>query len=97
MTESKEYIRAQLSNRLNADCSHTEAKNNRWHYYLKITESIGWDWTYSQVMKADAAMERDIEMWKMHPSGMNSFEIEVREVNRREGIDEDQQGLTDFT
>lgn len=94
--ESPQYIRAQLVNYTNAECSDKSVKNNRHHYHLKFEEDIGWDWLQSQVRKASAELNVTIEMWKVRPSGMMSFEVEVREVERREGIDDDQRGLTEF-
>jgi len=38
----------------------------------------------------------NLELWEIHPSGVNDFEVEVREVERREGIDDNQRGLSDF-
>lgn len=96
MSNSPEFIRAKLVARMNADCSEQEAKNNRWHYFLRFDESIGWDWLYSQVRKAQAELETDLELWEIHPSGMHSFEVEIREVERRPNIDDNQHGLSDF-
>lgn len=96
MTESKQFIRSKLVNYTNADCSDVEAKNNRWHYSLKFEEDVGWDWIQSQIYKCSANIERDIEPYKIRPSGMHAFEIEVRELERREGIDNSQHGLSDF-
>jgi len=96
MTESKEFIRAKLVNRTNADCSSTEAKNNRWHYFLKFEKDIGWDWLHAQIGKACSELDVQIEVWKIRPSGVADFEIEVREVERREGIDNSQHDLSSF-
>jgi hypothetical protein len=41
-------------------------------------------------------MEADLELWEVHPSGVNDFEIEIRETERREGIDDSQKGLDSF-
>lgn len=95
MTTS-ERIRAVLVNRTNADCSREKVKNNRFHYFLKFEQSIGWDWLYGQVNKASNDTDTDLELWEIHPSGLNDFEVEVREVERREGIDNSQRGLSDF-
>jgi hypothetical protein len=96
MTNSKEFVRAKLSNRTNADCSSVEAKNNRWHYFLRFEQSIGWDWLFGQVKKSSRELDVSIELWEIHPSGVSDFEVEIREVERREGIDGDQRGLTDY-
>jgi hypothetical protein len=96
MSKSPEFIRATLSNRTNADCSEQEVKNNRFHYRLRFEESIGWDWLYGQVSKAEGELGVPLELWEIHPSGVNDFEIEVREVERREDIDDNQHGLSDF-
>jgi hypothetical protein len=94
--KSPQFIRAQLSNRTNADCSEHEVKNNRYHYHLKFKEERGWDWTYGQVQKASSEIGVNLELWKIRPSGVASYEIEIREVDRREGIDADQRGLGEF-
>lgn len=94
--KSPQFIRAKLANRTNADCSEQEVKNNRYHYFLKFDQSIGWDWLYSQIKKAEAELGVSLELWEIHPSGMNDFEIEVREVERREGIDTAQRGLDSY-
>jgi len=91
-----QYIRAQLVNYTNADCSDKTVKNSRYHYHLRFDEAIGWDWVYGQVTKVSAETDTDLEVWKVRPSGMQSFEIEVREVARRPNIDENQSGLSDF-
>lgn len=96
MATSPERIRAILVNRTNADCSEHEAKNNRYHYFLKYEQSIGWDWLYKQVDKASVDSDTDLELYKIRPSGLHDFEVEVRELARREGIDSSQRGLTDF-
>lgn len=96
MTKSAQFVRATLDNRTNADCSEQEVKNNRYHYFLRFEQSIGWDWLYGQVQKAESEVGLDLELWEIHPSGVGSFEVEVREVARREGIDDNQRGLTDF-
>lgn len=94
--ESPNFIRAQLVNYTNADCSDDSVKNNRYHYHLKFEQDIGWDWLYGQVRKCSKELDATLEMWKVRPSGMHSFEVEVREVERREGIDASQRGLTEF-
>jgi hypothetical protein len=97
MTNSKEFIRTKLVNRTNANDSMTEAKNNRWHYYVEFDESIGWDWIKTQIKKAKAELDVQLEVWEIHPSEDGVFEIEIREVDRREGIDNSQSGLSSFS
>lgn len=94
--KSPEFIRSTLANRTNADCSEQEVKNNRCHYHLRFEQSIGWDWLYGQVKKAEHELDTELELWEIHPSGVNDFEVEVREVQRREGIDDQQLGLSEF-
>jgi hypothetical protein len=94
--KSPQFIRAKLSNQTNADCSREKVKNNRIHYLLKFEEDIGWDWLYTQVKKTTDKTETELELWKIRPSGVSDFEVEVREVDRREGIDNSQRGLTEF-
>lgn len=96
MTNSKEFVHTKLVNRTNATDSRVIAKNNRWHYFLVFDESIGWDWVYGQIQKANQELDLSIEQWEIHPSSNGSFEIEIREVERREGIDTSQKGLTAF-
>lgn len=94
--KSPQFIRAKLSNRTNADCSNHEVKNNRFHYFLKFEQDIGWDWIEKQVKKASYQMDMELELWKIRPSGVSDFEIEVREVARRKGIDGSQRGLDEY-
>lgn len=94
--ESPQFIRANLVSRTNADCSDQEVKNNRYHYRLRFEKSIGWDWLDQQVSKCSAELEASLELWEIHPSGVADFEIEVREIQRREGIDSNQRGLDSF-
>lgn len=94
--KSPEFIRAKLSNRINADCSEQDVKNNRFHYRFRFEEDIGWDWLQTQVYKAENELDTELELWKIRPSGVNDFEVEVREVARREGIDNSQKGLAEF-
>jgi hypothetical protein len=96
MSKSSQFIRATLVNRTNADCSFKEVKNNRFHYLLRFEKSIGFDWLKKQVQKAQGELDVQLELWEIHPSGVDDFEIEVREVERREGIDDNQCGLTEF-
>lgn len=93
---SPQFIRAKLVNRTNAECSGRRAENNRYHYTLKFEESIGVDWLEEQVSKASAETDTSLELYKIRPSGMHAFEIEVRELARREGIDDSQVGLDSF-
>lgn len=94
--KSPQFIRATLSNRTNADCSDQEVKNNRFHYTLRFQEAIGWDWLQGQVYKASVDLDTELELWKIRPSGLADFEVEIREINRREGIDDSQHALADF-
>lgn len=96
MAKSKAFIRSNLVNYTNADCSDVEAKNCRYHYTLKFEEDIGWDWIYSQIRKCASAVDTQLEPYKIRPSGMHAFEVEIREVQRREGIDDNQRGLDSF-
>lgn len=94
--KSPEFLRAALVNRTNADCSEQEVKNNRYHYHLRFEQSIGWDWLETQVSKVQGETDTRLELWEIHPSGVSDFSVEVREVQRREGIDDDQRGLNEF-
>lgn len=92
---SEMYIRSQLVNFTNADDSESEAKNNRIHYSLSFDESIGWDWIETQVYKCSSKVGLPLEPYKLRP-GDESFTVEVREVERREAIDESQHGLSEY-
>lgn len=94
--ESKEFIESALVSRTNAGQSNVEAKNNRWHYKMTFDQSIGWDWLYQQVYKCSKELEAELELWEIHPSTGDTFQVEVREVDRREGIDNSQKGLDSF-
>lgn len=93
---SPEFIRSTLVSRTNADCSSQEVKNNRYHFYLKFEEDIGWSWIQQQVGNASAELETNLELYKIRPSGVASFEVEVRELQRREGIDDSQRDFSSF-
>jgi hypothetical protein len=92
-----ELIRSTLVNLTNAACSEQKAKNNRWHYRLRFEESIGVDWLYEQVRKTSLECDRKLEVYEIHPSGVGDFEIEIRELERREGIDANQRDFSEFT
>jgi len=94
--KSNNFIRAKLVNRTNADCSDDIVKNNRYHYLLRFEKSIGLDWLETQVHKTSVETETDLEIWKINPSGVNDFEVEVREVGRRADIDSSQHSLKAF-
>lgn len=94
--ESTQFIRAKLVNYTEADCSHEEVENNRVHYHLRFEKDIGWTWLYSQIQKLNGELNVNIELWEIRPSGMQDFEIDVREIERRKDIDNNQSGLGDF-
>jgi len=94
--ESTQFIRAKLVNYTEADCSHEEVANNRVHYHLRFEKAIGWTWVYSQVQKLNGELTANLELWKIRPSGMQDFEIDIREIERRADIDDNQSGLADF-
>lgn len=94
--KTPQFIRATLVNRTNADCSKQTVKNNRCHFLLRFEQDIGWDWLQMQVNKSSRELDTDLELWKIRPSGVADFEVEVREVERREGIDDSQHDLRDF-
>lgn len=89
-------MRAKLETRTNADCSEVVVKNNRYHYRLRFKEPIGFDWLDAVVEGVAAETSMALELWKVRPSGVNDFEIEVRELRRRKNIDSSQHSLTKF-
>jgi hypothetical protein len=91
MTHSTNVVRAKLVRRTDAVCSDEKVKNNKIHYRLKFENDIGWDWIEGQVQKTSEDVEIPLELWKIHTSGVCSFEIEVRELIRREGVTDDGQ------
>lgn len=93
---SPERIRAVLSTELQADCSDHHVENNRYLYSLKFDEAVGWQWIYHRCREAQTRLDRDVELHQIKPSGMQSFEIVIREENRRAVIDEGQNSLHDF-
>lgn len=90
------YVRKTLVNRTNADSVERIVENNRFHYVLSFDLGIGWDWLYGQVHKAESDIGESLELWKVKPGGDGRFLVEVREVARREGIDDEQNSLTEF-
>lgn len=93
MTESTAYIRSKLVNYLEADCSDENVKNNRVHYRLRFESDRGWAWMEKQVDKLNRDLSVTLELYEICPSGVNDYEIDVREIERREGVDDDQIGL----
>ena len=92
---SSELIQTKLNNRTNAVTSDKEVKNNRWHYQLFLDEMVGWSWLEREVEKVERELDLPLEAYKVGPA--NSFCcVEVREINRREGIDDDQNSLDEF-
>lgn len=96
MAKSKEFIRSRLVNFTNASCSDDDVKDSRYHYYLKFNESVGFDWIEKQITKCSSEVGRSMELYKIRPSGIHSFEIEVRELERRNQIDENQNYLGEY-
>jgi len=89
-------MRAKLETRTNADCSEAVVKNNRFHYLLRFEEPIKFDWLSAQIDEMTAETSIGLKLWKVRPSGVNDFEIEVRELRRRKNIDSSQHSLTNF-
>lgn len=95
--KSPQVIRARLETRTEADCSKHEVKDNKIHYHLKFEQEIGWDWLTGQVRKTQEDEGIELELWKINTSGVCAFEVEVRELVRREGVNDDNQhALEDF-
>lgn len=95
--KSPQVVRAKLETRTEADCSDDEVTNNKVHYHLKYESARGWDWLQSQVAKVSDDVEIDLELYKINTSGVCAFEVEVRELCRREGTtDENQHDLSKF-
>jgi hypothetical protein len=95
--KSPQVIRARLAARLEANCTDQQVKNNKVHYSLRFENSVGWDWAERQVQKTANDEGVELELWKIRPSGVNDFEIEVRELVRREdGNDDQQHGLYEY-
>lgn len=89
--KSKEVVRAKLAARTDADCSDDEVKNNKIHYSLKYESSRGWDWLEEQVWKTSQDTGIDLELHKINTSGVCAYEVEVRELVRREDTTDDNQ------
>lgn len=98
MAKSTAVIRASLENYTTANCSDLSVKDCRYHYHLKFGEAVGWSWLYGQVAKCAEKQDLELELWKVRPSGMDAFEVEVREIERRATAEEDdrQRGLTEY-
>lgn len=95
--KSREVVRAKLEARTEADCSESEVSNNKIHYYLKFESSRGWQWLYQQISDTSDELDIPLEPYKITTSGVSAFEVEVRELVRREGVvDENQQDLSSF-
>lgn len=95
--KSKEVVRAKLVARTEADCSEDEIINNKVHYRLTFESGRGWRWLKEEVYQTAEDIGIDLEPYKVNPSGVCSFELEVRELCRRDGVrDNDQKGLDSY-
>lgn len=94
--KSKEFMRAKLETRTNADCSDLVVKDSRYHYHLRFDEPIRIDRLSALIDGVSAETSVGLELWEVHPSGVNDFEVSVRESKRREGIDGSQHSLGKF-
>lgn len=92
------FIESKLSILTNAAASDRNVKNNRWYYRLLFDENIGWDWLVAQVDKVSAQATCPLETYKVGPveDTVGRMVVEVRELQRREGIDDGQYGLDSF-
>lgn len=93
--ESSPFIQSKLVNYTTASTATKEVKNNRYHYLLEFDDAVGWTWLYAQVQTLSEQLEVDLELWKLRP-GPYCFVVEVREIDRRPNIDEEQVGLGQF-
>lgn len=93
---NNEYLQTKIHNQLQADESHVIVKNNRYYYVLTFSDSIGFDWLEAQVRKVAAKVQVDIELYELEPSFDGYFTVVIREVDRRESIDNRQNSLTDY-
>lgn len=93
-----DFIESKLSIQTNAVASDRNVNNNRWHYRLLFDENIGWDWLVAQVDKVSAQATCPLEAYKIGPveDTVGRMVVEVRELQRREGIDDGQYGLDSF-
>lgn len=95
--KSTQVVRAKLESRTEADCSDEEITNNKIHYHLRYESSRGWDWIEKQVWKVSEDVDIDLEVYKINTSGVCAFEVEVRELCRRENVrDDSQKGLDSY-
>lgn len=95
---SKEFVESKLVNFTQAmDCD-VEVRDCRYYYRLVFDENIGWEWLEKQVEKSSAEVEPTLELYKIGPveEAIGVMVVEVRELERREGIDDNQQGLDSF-
>lgn len=89
------YIETKLSIQTNSADSEHYVSNNRYYYRLLFKESIGWDWLDKQVSKVAGKTETSLEPYKLD-TGEGGFVCIVRELERREHIDDQQHGLGEF-
>jgi hypothetical protein len=93
-----DFIESKLSIQTNAVASERTVKNNRLYYRLVFDENLGWDWLVAQVDKVSAQATCVLEVYKFGPveDAVGVMVVEVRELQRREGIDDGQRGLDSF-
>lgn len=93
-----EFIEGRLADRMNAETADREAKHSRWHYRLLFDENVGWDWIEKQVEDVSSDIGVRLEPYKIGPDREHTaIVVEVRELQRREGIDDLQNSLDQFS
>lgn len=92
-----DYIETKLSLYTEATLSDHEVRDNRYYYLLGFDTDIGFDWLEQQVSKAAGKVGVDLDIYEVGPvEDAPAFVVEVRELQRREGIDDGQRGLDEF-
>lgn len=94
-----DFIESKLSVETEAMTSDRKVNNNRYHYMMFFDEVVTWDWFAAQVDKVSAEVECVLEVYSMEAVSTpvsSLLIVEVREVQRRDDIDDGQCELSSF-
>lgn len=95
--ESPEYVQTKLKLQTGASgVSVDVVDGERLEYTLLFDDTVGLDWLVSELGKAFAQVSVGMQRWKIEPQKAGSFAVTVRETDRREDLESDQQSLNQW-
>ena len=95
--ESPEYVQTKLKLQTGATgVSVDVVDGERLEYTLLFDDTVGLDWLSSELGKAFAQLSVGMQRWKIEPHEDGIFGVTVRETDRREDLESDQQSLYEW-